>query len=165
MGKVLRLVIVDPNDATRESLKSALLNMDSVWLEAECSRYEYFPEVVEQSEADVAVIAIDQEPEKSLPLVERISQSSSASVLVLSKSTDGTMILRSMRAGAKEFLTIPICHDELSGALERIASQRAQNSLGGGDGPEHHVISIAGASGGVGSTSLAVNLGCALAAD
>ncbi|MFO0915980.1 MAG: AAA family ATPase [Pirellulales bacterium] len=164
MGKVLRLVIVDPNDGSRESLKSALLNMDSVWLEAECSRYEFFPEVVEQSEADVAVIAIDHDPDKSLPLVERISQSATASVLVLSKSTDGTMILRSMRAGAKEFLTLPICTDELSSALDRISSQRAQFS-NSGDGPEHHVIAIAGASGGVGSTSLAVNLGCALAAD
>jgi pilus assembly protein CpaE len=164
MGKVLRLVIVDPNDSSRESLKSALLSMDNVWLEAECSRYEFFPEMVDQSEAEVAVIALDEDPSKSLPLVERISQTSKASVLVMSKSTDGTMILRSMRAGAKEFLTLPVCTEELASALERISSQRSTH-VSGSDGPQHYVLAIAGASGGVGSTSLAVNLGCALAAD
>ena len=164
MGKVLRLVIVDPNDSGREALKSALLNMDNVWLEAECSRYEFFPEIVDQSDADVAVVALDEDPDKSLPLVENISRASAASVLVLSESTDGTMILRSMRAGAKEFLTLPLNTDELAGALDRIADQRASSATSS-DGPDHFVLAVAGASGGVGTTSLAVNVGCALAAD
>ena len=37
-GRVVRMAIVDPNDATRSSLKSMLLGIDAVWLEAECSR-------------------------------------------------------------------------------------------------------------------------------
>ena len=41
MSNVLRLAIVDPKDDTRERLKAMLLGMDIVWLEAECSRYEY----------------------------------------------------------------------------------------------------------------------------
>ena len=46
MTNVLRLVIVDPDDSKRESLKSMLLGMDMIWLEAECSRYEFFADVV-----------------------------------------------------------------------------------------------------------------------
>ena len=46
MSNVLRLAIVDPNDATRDALKNMLLGMDVVWLEAECSRYEFFADVV-----------------------------------------------------------------------------------------------------------------------
>ena len=42
MSNVLRLAIVDPNDSQRESLKSMLLGMEMIWLEAECSRYEFF---------------------------------------------------------------------------------------------------------------------------
>ena len=38
MTNVLRLAIVDPNDAHRESLKKMLLGMDMCWLEAESSR-------------------------------------------------------------------------------------------------------------------------------
>ena len=34
MNDVVRLAIVDPNDATRSSLKNLLLGIDTVWLEA-----------------------------------------------------------------------------------------------------------------------------------
>ena len=53
MSNVLRLAIVDPSDATREELKSMLLGMDMVWLEAECSRYEFFADVVGQTHPDI----------------------------------------------------------------------------------------------------------------
>ena len=66
-----------------------------------------------------------------------------------------------MRAGAKEFLTQPIGIEELMFALERIGAHR----LGGGQGRSRtcKMLAVAGATGGVGSTSLAVNLGCVLA--
>ena len=48
MSNVLRLAIVDPDDSKRELLKNMLLGMDMIWLEAECSRYEFFADVVAQ---------------------------------------------------------------------------------------------------------------------
>ena len=45
MKDVLRVVLVDPSDATREPLRNMLLGVESVWLEAECSRYEFFFDV------------------------------------------------------------------------------------------------------------------------
>jgi pilus assembly protein CpaE len=164
MAKVLRVVIVDPDDAHREKLKTLLLKMDRVWLEAECSRYEFFPDIVEQSSADVAIVALDEDSDKALSLVERVSQSLETSVVAVSSSTDGTVILSAMRAGAKEFVARPISAEELSEALERVGSQRASRQSGPNK-PEHVAVAVAGASGGVGTTSLAVNLGCALAAN
>ena len=48
MPNVLRIAVVDPKDSSREALKSMLLGLDTVWLEAECSRYEFFGDVVGQ---------------------------------------------------------------------------------------------------------------------
>ena len=108
MGNVLRLAIVDPNDTTRESAKSMLLGMDLVWLEAECSRYEFFADVVAQTHPDIGLVALDHDPDKALELVARLNDASpDCSILVVSTSTDGSLILRAMRAGAKEFLTQP----------------------------------------------------------
>jgi pilus assembly protein CpaE len=67
-----------------------------------------------------------------------------------------------MRAGAKEFLTQPVCLEDLVSALERIASQRFGSDM---KGRSCVVIAVAGATGGVGTTSVAVNLGSTLAAD
>jgi pilus assembly protein CpaE len=163
MSNVLRLAIVDPNDGSREATKSLLLGMDLVWLEAECSRYEFFGDVVDQTTPDVAVVCMDEDPDKGLSLVERLQETSSCSVLVVSSSEDGSLILRAMRAGAKEYLTQPITAEELINALERISNARSGGARGKSRGCT--TIAVAGASGGVGSTSLAVNLGCALAAD
>jgi pilus assembly protein CpaE len=162
MKNVLRLAIVDPVDATRNAIKATLLGMDTIWLEAECSRYEFFADVVSQTKPDIGVVSLDQSPEKALALVGRLTRESpQCSVLVVSSSTDANLILKAMRAGAKEFLTQPVRLDDLVGALDRISHQR----FGAGDGGSRgcQVIAVAGVTGGVGTTSLAVNLGCALA--
>jgi len=161
MSNVLRLAIVDPNDQTRESLKSMLLGMDVVWLEAECSRYEFFADVVGQTNPDISVVAIDSDHTKALSLITALRGSApSCSILVVSSLNDGQLILQAMRAGAKEFLTHPIGVEDLVSALERIGNQRLDS---GARSRSCTVITIAGGTGGVGSTSLAVNLGCVLA--
>ena len=162
MSNVLRLAIVDPNDNSRTQLKNMLLGMDVVWLEAECSRYEFFSDVIGQTKPDIGVIAIDSNPEKGLKLLEQIREiAPDCALLVVSTSTDGQIILRAMRGGAKEFLTQPVKMEDLISALDRISA--AKFGTGDGRGRTCHVIAVCGATGGVGSTSLAVNLGCLLA--
>ena len=163
MSNVLRLAIVDPNDQSREQIKSLLLGMDVVWLEAECSRYEFFGDVIDQTSPDAAMVVLGQDPEPGLQLVEKLRDTAAVSVLVVSSSSDGSLILRAMRAGAKEFITQPVSGEELIAALERIAFAQSGGARGKVRGCTS--IAVAGASGGVGSTSLAVNIGCALAAD
>jgi pilus assembly protein CpaE len=164
MSNVLRLAIVDPNDSQRESLKGMLLGMDMIWLEAECSRYEFFSDVVSQTHPDIGLVCIDADPQKGLDLVRKITAAShECAMLVVSSSNDGGLILQALRAGAKEFLTQPVRIEDLLGALGRISERR----FGTADSKPRgcQVIAIAGAIGGVGTTSLAVNLGCALAQD
>jgi pilus assembly protein CpaE len=164
MPSVLRIAVVDPNDASRDALKSMVLGLDSVWLEAECSRYEFFGDVVGQTNPDIAFVALDSNPDKALDLIASLARSApTCSILTTCSSTDGNLILRTMRAGAKEFLTQPLKAEDISNALQRVSSQRTGQADGRNRGCS--LIAIAGATGGVGSTSLAVNLGCALASD
>ncbi|MEZ6088953.1 MAG: AAA family ATPase [Pirellulaceae bacterium] len=162
MSNVLRLAIVDPNDQTRDKLKAILLSLDVVWLEAECSRYEFFTDVVSQTNPDIGVIALDSHPDKAIQLLNQVrGKSPDCDLLVISASTDGQLILQAMRAGAKEFLTLPLSSEDLTTALNRISEQR----YGAGDNRKRNceIIAVAGATGGVGATSVAVNMGCLLA--
>jgi len=162
MKNVLRLAIVDPSDASRNALKATLLGMDMIWLEAECSRYEFFADVISQTQPDIGIVALDSSPDKAVSLIGRVARESpTASILAISSSTDGNLILRAMRAGAKEFLTQPLRLEDLVAALDRIGAQRR----GGSESQNRSctVIAVAGSTGGVGSTSVAVNLGCILA--
>ncbi len=164
MANVLRIAVVDPNDANRESLKAVLLGLDIVWLEAECSRYEFFADVIEQTKPEIGLIAMDSDPDKAIELVAEITaREPGCTLLVSSNSTDGRLILESMRAGAKEFLTEPLKEEDLTAALQRVFRQTSQDIDTGSQGCQ--IISVAGATGGVGSSSIAVNLSCSLAAD
>ena len=102
-----------------------LLGMDMIWLEAECSRYEFFADVVAQTNPDIGLVAIDADPQKALDLVARLGVASpDCAVLVVSSSSDGSLILQALRAGAKEFLTQPVRIEDLLAALGRISERR-----------------------------------------
>src|SRR5262249_61767693 len=101
MRDVQRLVIVDPSDATREPLRNLLSGIESVWLEAECSRYEFFPEIVHQSNSDAAIIAIDADREKALQLISQLAaELPDLPILAVSGQADGAAILQALRSGA-----------------------------------------------------------------
>lgn len=162
MSNVLRLALVDPNDGTRESLKAMLLGLETVWLEADCSRYEFFPDIIAQTTPDVGVVSLDADHGKAISLIQRLTDDAPATaILAASSSTDGQLILRTIRSGAREFLTLPMAAEELSQAIDRVANQRFGSSKQANRSCQ--VIALAGATGGVGVTSAAVNLGCVLA--
>ncbi len=49
-----------------------LLGMEMVWLEADCSRYEFFLDVISETKPDIGVINIDADHEKAFALIERM---------------------------------------------------------------------------------------------
>ncbi len=163
MKSVLRLATVDPDERTRNSLKSMLLGIDTVWLEAECARYEFFMDVAQQTQPDIALINVDANHQKGVQLVGEVSKAlPNCAVLVVSASQEGSLILQVMRNGAREFLNMPLQLDDFVAALDRI-----RISLGGtaGDGNVRvgQIITVAGVGGGVGSTALVVNIAASLA--
>ena len=145
-------------------MKAMLMDLEIIWLEAEASRYEFFADVVSQTNPEVGLVVIDANPQKALELVVRLREESpDCSVLVVSSSNDGDLILKAMRAGVKEFLTKPVRIQDLMAAFGRIRDQGA--GRGEGKSQPSQIIAVAGANGGVGTTSIAVNLACALAQD
>jgi pilus assembly protein CpaE len=167
MKDVQRVAIVDPSDSTREPLRNLLLGVESVWLEAECSRYEFFIDVARQSSPDLAVVALDADHHKALQLIQQLTaEFPNLPILAVSARGDGQSILQALRAGAKEFITQPVVLEELMLAVQRLRQTRSNHDGGpqaNGIKIDSSVISIVGSRGGIGCTSLAVNLGCILA--
>jgi pilus assembly protein CpaE len=163
MKSVIRLAIVDPNDATRAALKQLLLSIDAVWLEAECSQYDEFADIALQTQPDIALIVLDSDPDVALNAVTQIAhQLPSCNTLVVSSSQEGSLILKAMRNGAKEFLPYPLNLEDFLAALDRIQQNFTPRD---GDGPARssQVVTVCGVNGGVGCTSLAINVACVLA--
>lgn len=165
MKSVLRLATVDPDERTRNSLKSMLLGIETVWLEAECARYESFLDVAQQTQPDIALINVDTNHARGVQLVGEISRAlPNCSVLVVSSCQEGSLILQTMRNGAREFLHMPLQLDDFIAALDRLRVTLG-GSTGDGNVRVGKIITIAGVSGGVGSTAVAVNVAASLAQD
>ena len=163
-----RIAIVDPTESTRESLRTLLLGVDFVWLEAECARYEYFFDVIQTSMPDLAVVALDGDKAKALNMIGQLS-TENPKLPILTISHDHQALLMSLQKGAKYFLTHPVTLEDMLAALRR--------ALGENGGPEvtpgtmtrqtgaSSMVAVLGSRGGVGTTTLAVNLAATLAAD
>jgi pilus assembly protein CpaE len=164
-----RIAIMDPSDASRDQLRTLLLGMEQVWLEAECARYEFFFDVIRQSALDVAIVSLDSDPAKAMQLITQLSaQAPDLALLAVSAKNDGQAILQALRSGAREFLTAPVQMEEMLTALQRLGRTRPNGeSTAGFNGvpKESQVIAVVGSRGGVGCTSIAVNLGASLAQD
>jgi pilus assembly protein CpaE len=170
MRDVQRIAIVDPSDSSREELRNVLLGMESIWLEAECARYEFFFDVISQSCPDVVVVSLDSDQAKALQLIAQLTaEMPEVPILAISARGDGQAILQALRNGAREFLTVPIVLEELLKALARLQRGRpngdSRNGAEFSTKSESLVIAVLGSRGGVGCTSIAVNLGATLAQD
>ncbi|MDW8244664.1 MAG: AAA family ATPase [Thermogemmata sp.] len=165
-----RVAIVDPNESTRESLRAMLLGIDFVFLEAICSRYEYFSDVVADSKPDVVFISLDSDKQLGLlTVIQLAAQYPQLPIITISR--DSAALLESLQRGARYFLTQPIVLENLLTALRRAnAEQRRDNTTGDptagyGGTPRGGILAILGSRGGVGCTTLAVNIAATLAAE
>lgn len=170
MRDVQRIAIVDPSDVTREELRNVLLGIESVWLDTECARYDFSVDVIQQSQPDVVMVSLDTDLPKALALIQQLSQEMpELPILAVSARGDGQAILQALRNGAQEFLTAPVVLEELLRALNKLGRVRPQTGSRPGEigpaRPESQVIAVLGSRGGVGCTTLSVNLGATLAQD
>jgi pilus assembly protein CpaE len=97
-----------------------------------------------------AIVSVRADAPNRFGLIHNVSAAGGV-VIVVSATKDPELILRSMRAGAREFV-LESDHEELRVAVRT----HARVTVAGGDVGQ--VVTIFGAKGGVGATAIAVNL-------
>ena len=84
-------------------------------------------------------------------------------VLVCSYNREPDFLIRAMQVGIREFLPLPLIQSDLESALNRVRTARRQLVPADKDNRNGKIIVVTGHKGGVGSTTIAVNLAQALA--
>lgn len=162
MSSHLKFILCEPKKPVRESLSKMLSSMGFLFLEAECSSYSALNDAIATSIPDLVVIGIDEDHAQALALIRKIhGQLPDVAIIAVSGRNDGPTILETMRAGAGEFLNSPVEMSDLTEAVPRVCGSkihRTQNSTSA-------VIAVAGVTGGVGTTSMAVNIAAYMAKD
>jgi pilus assembly protein CpaE len=161
-SKVLSVALIGPQEQRRKAVASALAGSQAS-VTREFTAYPGFDDVprILDPGYDVIIVELDSDPEQALDLVEHICGTSSSTVMVYSASTDSELLVRCMRAGAREFLTQPIAPNTIAEALVRASVRRPAiqpaKKVGG------KLLVFLGAKGGSGVTITASNFAIALA--
>ena len=161
MKEAVRVLLVDPSPRSRQVLQRQIEILGDFELVEVCHAYQAAIPRLLALTPDMVIVVVDDDIEQAMAVIETIASSHPGVVPVPAGSEhDATMILRSIRAGAREFLPLPASGIELLETIRRIFPNRDQDSASGPRGPQ--VIAVTGAAGGVGCTSLAVNLATTL---
>jgi pilus assembly protein CpaE len=158
---VLSVALIGPEEARRREIALAV-NGPQASVVREFRTYPDLDDVPQLLEAgyDIIIIDLDCNPEQALDLVENICGGSSVTVMVYSMHADSELLVRCMRAGAREFLTPPFSQNTIAEALVRASVRRptsrpTKKTLG-------RLLVFIGAKGGSGVTTLASNFAIAL---
>ncbi len=123
---------------------------------------QVFPEI-ERLSPSACVVALGAEPEAGLRFVERVAaECPRTAVICASRDASPDTILRSMRAGAREFLRLPVRPEEFATVYQRTAEFCAVQP----EAPKKRgrVLSVFSSKGGTGTTFIATNVAAALGA-
>ncbi|OLN25562.1 Type II/IV secretion system ATPase TadZ/CpaE, associated with Flp pilus assembly [Desulfovibrio sp. DV] len=93
-------------------------------------------------------------------VAELVARRGEREVFLTAPVYDAEVLMRLMRQGVREFFPQPVNHEEVRMALWRF-KERRESALGPKRSKQGRIVSIFGAKGGVGTTSLAVNLAAA----
>lgn len=117
---------------------------------------QLYEEIVRLKPA-AAIIALSQNPELALKFIQRLNtECPSTAIISAAEDASPDLILRSLRAGAREFLRIPISGDELRTVLDRISDFCAREETS--PRKKGKMISVFSSKGGCGTSFIATNL-------
>ncbi len=161
MNNSLTFAIFGQEPNALKELGCALTNHERVRLLTESSQTaQIYAEIVRLRPA-AAIITLSAAPERELDLLRQLAAECPETMLIgAARDTSPDLILNSLRAGAQEFLRLPLIASELDGVLDRAAEFAAKQATA--PHRKGRVIAIFSNKGGCGSSFLASNLAIAL---
>jgi pilus assembly protein CpaE len=155
--------VISPDDQRR---KAALIELSRCHTGPVREFTAYFPALSDVEKVlghnyDVVLVDLDSDLEYALDLVHTISSQELAIAMVYSAKADPGLLLRCMRAGARELLMLPFSCGEMVEALYRVSALLSSNSSAKKTAGK--LLVFLGAKGGSGVTTLACNFAVSLA--
>ena len=178
-GDKIRVLIVDDIQDTRENLRKLLQFEKDVEVIGAARSGREAIDMARDQKPDVVLMDINMPDMDGITATETIRKVNSITqIVILSVQGDPNYMRRAMLAGARDFLTKPPAIEELTGAIRRAGkmARDERNRIGAriqlpgnGSSPsvvplvsEGKIITVYSPKGGVGTTTLAVNLAMTL---
>ena len=171
----IKVLIVDDIPETRDHLSKLLGFESDVEVVGSAGGGAEALEMASKVRPDVVLMDINMPGMDGITATERLAADvPTAAVIMMSVQGEADYLRRSMLAGAREFLVKPFSSDELTASIRQVWSREkeklsryapvtASQEISNGSGEPASVVAVFSPKGGVGRTTVAVNLAVAAA--
>src|SRR5687768_2421053 len=157
---MLRIFLIDGDDPELASIADRLAGQPAVDVEKRVLAPDEADVMLRSTSGPVlAIVGLSADAEACFRLVEDLKpQLPHVHWLLASADRSPQTILRSLRAGADEFLPLPAPDAELLDCLARVRRKMVAHESGGAAAKTGKIVSVFSPQGGVGCTTIATNL-------
>ena len=160
MDNNLNVLLIDRDENSRSVIKAYLTEIEGVGIAAEFSDFEEGFKLAGNSGRCIVVVDVSENLDRiSSAIKELKTLNSEAFVVALSNRASADVIIKALRSGAKEFIAKPVIKTEFveifKSIINDINSEENKDTC--------KIISTFSNKGGIGKTSIAVNLAVELA--
>lgn len=168
MARVPEVLVVDQDQQGRFEIKQ-LIRQGQLGFAGETGFGTEAVSAAAELKPDLILCGISSPPERSLQTIEALLDVlPETPIIAYAPREDVEVVRQTMLAGARDFLIVPAPLERLLTSVRAVleAEERKRLRLSGqskGIGPRGLIMAVFGAKGGVGKTTVATNLGVALA--
>ncbi len=161
MTNQIPTVIIDTESQSVEVLRLYLQELGYIQITDEFSDVIEGYNTILETRPSFVIVDISHKTELALDIVNKISQNHKTCKIIVTSSNFSTdLIIKAMRAGAREFLPKPLIKNDFVNAFNKL---KEQVSSGTSEKNNCRVITTFSNKGGIGKTAIATNLALELA--
>lgn len=168
MARVPQVLVVDQDPQARFEVKQ-LVRQARLGIAGEAGFGTEAVSLAAETKPDVILCGLSRPPDRAIQTIEALLDVlPETPVVIYAQEQEVEVVRKAMLAGARDFLAMPADVDKLVNSIRSVLEleERRRLRLSGqakGMGPKGLVVATFGAKGGVGKTTIATNLGVALA--
>ena len=161
MTEPISVVVLSTGLENFKDIRRALSAEERVKLLAGGNDADQLYDEIVRLKPNAALIALGPNADQAVRFIERLNaECPNTTIISAAQNASPDMIIGSLRAGAREFLRIPISADELRTVLDRV-SDFCHKQFVEAPRKRGRMIAVFSSKGGCGTTFLATNLGAA----
>jgi pilus assembly protein CpaE len=156
-----KIVIIDLDANSCKVLESIIQEIPNIEVLSETSDFAKGYNFIKETKPAIVLLNLYPSEEAVFSLAKKITKNyPDINLFITAKKADSKVVIKAMRAGAKEFLLQPVDKEEILNAINNAIMNFSQSIVSCKEGK---IITLFGSKGGVGTTTTAVNVATSLA--